>query len=275
MMILMMIQLESDYIYVNLYWGIAHFIAGICSLFILKVVFKVGLTFRGIGQIGLALKEGWPIFVSNVAGYVSTNSYIVVLGFFTSGLMLGFYSIAEKLYLAVRYLPVILFHTVYPKVCLLAADSFFDVTVFLRRFVRMASLLLIPITIALFASADYIIYFLAGQWIAESALLLRILCVAPFIAVLNIPPCQVLLAYDFKKSYTIVSIGGALISIIFNLILVQYFYIVGTAVSVVLTEIFVSLGYYLYFRVFHQQYSIFNIFRPSFAVSLTKDEGRN
>lgn len=59
---------------------------------------------------------------------------------------------------------------------------------------------------------------------------------------MNIPAYQTLLAYNYKNSYSIILIMGAVINIILNFILANFYGANGTAISVLITEFFITAG---------------------------------
>jgi len=160
LLIFLFIQSPEDYLMVNVWFGVGSFIAGMISLGI--ILFKLGINvqFREIQHALDPIKNSTSIFISNLTGFVSTNSYLIVLAFFVDAMALGYYSIAEKIFIAMRAMAVILHQAVYPKVCLLAQDSVEAVRAFFRSFTRITLLLLIPVCLLVYLLSDYIIYFL-------------------------------------------------------------------------------------------------------------------
>lgn len=247
----------SDYIYVNLLLGASNFLAGIISIGIIWRKFKISISISaGYFNIIKELKEGWHLFISSFTVFVSTNSNLLILGFFANPVVLGYYSIAEKLYMFLRAIAIVLYQGIYPRVCLLANESFAKLLKFLRQFVRVVILIFLPVCFFTFILADEIIFYFAGDYVPTSALLLRILSFAPLIAALNIPACQTLLAYDFKKSYATVSVSGAIINLLLNFILIPLFMAFGAAISALITEILVTMLLYVFLNKYHNHYSI-------------------
>jgi len=251
--IILLVRGEGDYIYVIFYLGVSNFISGLFSLLIMKVGFGIEFWKLRFDETVNILKSGSQIFVSNFATFVSTNSYITVLGFFVDSLTLGYYAIAEKLFIAMRAVAVVLYQAVFPRVCMLAMESKEKLIRFLRGFVRGALVLLLPLTAGVFA----------GEYIAQSSFYLRILCFAPLFAGLNIPACQVLLALDYNRDYMIVSIIGAVISILVNLLMINIWSATGTAIAALTNDLLIALLFNL--TVAHKKSfsSFFSIFRLS------------
>ena len=105
---------EDDYMLVPLLNGLGFIVGGIYSLWIISKHFHQKFIFQSKEAIMIHFKDSSQFFLSrlSVSIYTSTNAF--VLGIFTNNTMVGYYSIAEKLYSAMQgvYQPII--NTVYP-----------------------------------------------------------------------------------------------------------------------------------------------------------------
>ena len=68
------------------------------------------------------------------------------------------------------------------------------------------------------------------------------MCVATVIVCLNIPAYLVLLAANRKKNYLRIFTIGTLLNVLANIILVHFFDATGTVMSVIITELFITIG---------------------------------
>jgi PST family polysaccharide transporter len=82
---------------------------------------------------------------------------------------------------------------------------------------------------------------------------MKILSTVPIIVVLNIAPYQTLLAYNQKKTYSKIIIYGAILNIASNIILSNLFGAIGTAISIIITELFITIAFYYSLKKFYQQ----------------------
>ena len=73
-------------------------------------------------------------------------------------------------------------------------------------------------------------------------LLLRMLSFVPVIVCLNIPANLILLALNQKKSYLRISILGTIINVFVNTLLVNVWGATGTALAIMITEVFITIG---------------------------------
>jgi O-antigen/teichoic acid export membrane protein len=95
----------------------------------------------------------------------------------------------------------------------------------------------------LFSFSPFIISLFLRHDSGHAILLLRVFCLAPVIVCLHIPASQLLMANNQKKSYLCVLTWATVINIVCNLLLVQVWGSVGTVISVLLTELFITIGF--------------------------------
>ena len=192
-------------------------------------------------KISFFLKDSWSIFYSNFAVNIYVVSNTIILGLLTSNIVVGYYSIAEKIVGAIRSIGAILFQVLYPRTCDLAKSNIFKAFNFTKRIIIPASIILLFLGFLLIIFSHELIILLTGKLIIESTIALSILAFVPVIVILNIPAYQILLATNQKKTYAFILTGGAITNVFLNFVLAYYFSYVGTAVSVVLTEITITV----------------------------------
>ncbi|RDV16448.1 flippase [Pontibacter diazotrophicus] len=239
------ISQAQDYLYINLINGISLIIGGVISLIIVFKKFNLKFTIPGINQIIQQLKDSWSIFFSTISVSIANNTNIVILGLFASPLVIGYYSIAEKVFQIMRTFAVILYQVVYPRICMLAERSFSELAIFLKLIFKAILLTFLPLSVLVFILSDYIVYLVAGEYLSEASLVLRIICFGPLMAALNIPPAQTMLAYRLTKSFTIIVSIGAAVNVGLNFILAYYFKATGTAFSILATETLITILLYI------------------------------
>jgi len=255
--IFVFISEPQDYLYINLINGVSLVVGGVISLIIVFRKFGLQFSFPSLTRIRRQLVDAWSIFFATIIISVSNNTNIVILGIFASPLIIGYYSIAEKVFQIMRTFAAILYQVVYPRVCILAQESFEALANFLHKLLKAIMLVFIPLSLIVFAFADHIVLFIAGKYISEAALVLRIICFGPFMAALNIPASQTMLAYKLNNLYTVVLSIGAVINVALNFTLTYHFKAVGTASSIMITEtISTGLLYYALHRK-HPHYTFF------------------
>ncbi len=107
--IFVFINEEADYILVPVFNGLGFIVGGVYSLWIIKKYFKQGFKLQKINVLISYFRESSQFFLSRVSVVLYTSANAFVLGLFTNTTMVGYYSIAEKLYQALQglYSPIV------------------------------------------------------------------------------------------------------------------------------------------------------------------------
>jgi len=241
-LVFIFIHQKADSILYLLFFGIGNILAGLLSIYLAIRIYK--LKFIRPRRIDLIseLKEGWQITISSLTVNSYFYSNVFILRFFTSDLVVGYYSIAERILFGVRQIITLFAQVAYPHVCRLAKKSKQEANVFFKQ-IYLPFLLLIfcGCCILFFFSKQIIFIFISNEYFLP-VLLLRLLSFVPVIVCLNIPAYQILLAFDHKKSYVRVLTLGTVVNLIANILLVNVWGATGTAISIIITELFITVG---------------------------------
>ncbi|MGB9801323.1 MAG: polysaccharide biosynthesis C-terminal domain-containing protein [Arcobacter sp.] len=128
--------------------------------------------------------------------------------------------------------------TIYPYISNLASKSKKEAIKFIREIVGGLSFALSTI---LFIFAKVMVHLLAGNKYENSILILKILSFLPFVIGLsNVFGNGFLLNFNLKDYYFYAAFIGCIINILLALILVPFIGAIGTAVSILLAEAFVT-----------------------------------
>lgn len=235
----------------------AAIVTGCASCWIVLTRFGVRYVAPTAAAVRASLRDGWHIFLSTCSINMYVNSNVLILRLLTDEATVGYYYVAERCVTAVRGLASTVFQAIYPHACATAMES--DDR--FRRFFRRTALPLLALFgaagLALFASSRYVVHFFTGEPAGPAVTILRILAFVPLVVAANIPAYQTLLAYDLKRSYTAVLVSGSALNVMLNLALASRWQGTGTAVSVLLTELFITAGLYLVIELRHRDHSLF------------------
>lgn len=236
------IKNKSDDFLFLFFMGIGNIIAGAASIVIACRVFKLIFKKPGRADIVQELKEGWHFTVTNLSMNTCQYANIFVLRFFTNDFVVGYYSIAERIYFTLKQALVIFSQSIYPRVCQLIEKGKSQLLLFLKKVYIPFLLCIIAGSILLILLSPRVLYFFSGKEAVHSVFILRMLCIVLVIVCLNIPSTLILLAMNRKKSYfRIYTLGGA-VNILSNIILVYFFQTTGTIMAIFITEIFITAG---------------------------------
>jgi PST family polysaccharide transporter len=256
-LVFVIIKSENDFLKFVLLNSVISIIMGIVSLCIVLKIYKVKYVKPDLKTLKENIKEGWYIFISSFSINMYISSNILILGIFASKSVVFYYYIVDRVITAVRSLVSIVFQTTYPYICRLAGESLDKLKRFYRKVFVPLYVCLFLGCLLMFVLSDIIIYLFTGKYLVQSAIVMKILSFVPLIVALNIPAYQTLVAYGQKKSYTLVLLSGSVLNIFLNLVLAYKFLYYGTAVSVLITELYITIGLYLIVEIRHKNYSIF------------------
>jgi len=241
-LVLVFIKAKSDSFLFLLFLGSGNIIAGLISILMAIRIFRLQLVRPRWSEILDELKNGWQIMVSNIS--VNTYQYanVFILRIFTNDLVVGYYSIAEKIFFAIRQILGIFSQAIYPRVCQLAMKSKEEISTFFSSFYLPFLWLVIALSLGVFIFSPQIVQLFLSEKPELAVLLLKVLSLVPVIVCLNIPAFQLLLAFNQRNSYSTILGLGTIVNIVANLILCKNWGALGTCISIVITELFITIG---------------------------------
>jgi len=186
-LIFIFIKVESDYILVPILNGFGFILGGVFSISIVSKIFKQEFKIQSLNIIVKYFKDSSQFFLSRVSVTVYTSANAFVLGLFTNTTMVGYYSIAEKLYQAILgvYKPVV--QVLYPYV---AKER--DLKLFKKIFLFVVIINTMGIILLYFLGEDIFNLFFTQNIGIESIRVFNIFLVVSLIVVPSI-----LLGYPF------------------------------------------------------------------------------
>lgn len=257
-LIFIFINTPNDYALVLLFLGLGNIMSGLVGILWLKNKYNIKYSIPQVLDIKKELYNGWSIFISNFSIVTYLNSNLFILGLFASNTVVGYYSVAEKIITAMRQPLVVFSQAIYPRICELAIESHKKIKEFYRQLFTPFMMIFLIASIFVFIFSTEIVNILSQAEDNEKAIyILKILCFVPFIVGLNIPAYQTLLAYKHHKSCSVILTVGSLLNIILNFVLAPKFLTLGTASSVIITEVFITIGLYLVLKYKHKEHFLF------------------
>jgi len=114
LLIFLFVKEDSDLYLLLLLNSITTLSIGIIALYIAIKKFNIRVSFQSCSRLLFYLKDGWYIFTSKLAVELYSTINIIILGFFTTPLIVGYYAVSVKIIHAVGSLLDPLTRTVYP-----------------------------------------------------------------------------------------------------------------------------------------------------------------
>ncbi len=247
--IFIFVKKEADYWKVPLLNSLGFVVAGSISLYVIFKNFNTRIKFPTKNAIIFQLKEGWHIFVSTVAISLYTISTPFILGVFTNNIIVGYYSAADKIIQAIKGLLGPFSQTIYPFINKKVVVSKEEGLKIIRKITVYVAVFTFSVSITVFVFVQEITFLLLGRNYFQSIAILKILTITPFlIGLSNVFGIQTMIPFGRNRAFRNILISASIINVILSLILVPIFNHYGSAFSVVLVELFVTISMFIYLQ---------------------------
>lgn len=172
--IFIFVQEKSDYYLVPLLTTIGFLVAGFWSLYLVKKEFDVSFSFQKIETIKYYLVDGWHVFISRFYVSLYTTTNVFLLGMFTNNTSVGYYSIAEKIVVAIGGLFDPANQTIYPFLARKYKENFSKFVELLKKIAIV--FLCLSFTLVLLSQyfKNEIVYLVSGEYNMEVISILSI-----------------------------------------------------------------------------------------------------
>jgi PST family polysaccharide transporter len=248
--IFIFIHTKSDYMYVPLLNSLGYLVAGIWALFLVRKKFKINFTWQNISILKATLLEGWHIFYSSLAVSIYTISTTFILGLFTNNIVVGYYAGADKIVQAVKGLYQPIATAIYPLISKKMNDDKKAGLNFIKIIIKYVCGYMSAISFVLFFFAEPIVHLLLGRQYQQSIVILKIMAFLPLIVSMsNIYGIQIMLNLGYKKMFSRIISIAAFLAIVLSLLLVPLYAALGTAITLLIVELFVTFAMYYYVQV--------------------------
>jgi len=253
-LILTLVRDTQDFPYVLACQGMAELVVGGVLLAIIKRYYLADrFTFPGLKTILQMLRKDFSLLYTNFILEFNATSGIIMLGFFTTNVLTGIFTVMYKLVQPLRILLVVFSQAIFPVVCQKVEESWRTATRFLyRSFLYFVGSFLIG-SLALYFFAGPLLEYFAGAGAIVYTWSFRLFLVGPFIILFNIPAVQLLLACDRKKEYAAIHVLSFIIKVTLDLWLINWLQIRGAIVSVIVVELLITCGLYFMLLKFKNQ----------------------
>src|SRR3990167_5036398 len=208
---------------------------------------KIRLIIPSMREVMQCLSEGRTLFLSQIAQgiYSSGNSFI--LGLLTNYTVVGYYSAAEKIVLALVGMIFPVTRAIYPRFIQMAAFSKDKVMLWGSRVLYIMGSVGVLIFAVLLIGAPLIVNILLGHEFDNSIDVLRILGILPLIIGITMSlNMQFTLPFGKDRAYTIIHVLAGPINLLLAFLLVPVWHQIGMAISLVITESVICVFSFIY-----------------------------
>ncbi len=188
-------------------------------------------------------KEGWHVFISTAAISLYTTSTTVILGFLAGPTAVGYFVAADKLRQAAQGLISPISQAFFPRVnSSMAKDKSLGFAV-IRKLLIILSIIGLSASLFLFIFSSQLVTIVYGENYKQTITVLNIIAFIPIIICLsNVFGIQTLLVLGKKKVFSRILIMSGILNVSILFPLAYYFKQDGAAISVLVTESFVTLS---------------------------------
>lgn len=236
------VQEQSDYWMVPLFTSLGFILVGILSIIVLKRNFGIIFSYQNKSILRFQLYEGWHVFLSTVTISFYTISSTFILGLFTSNIVVGYYTGAEKIIKAVKglYSPVL--KATYPLVSKKIHKNKQNGLKFLYKLTWIVGFVMLIISLFLLLFSESIVNLLLGENFRRSIVLLQIMAFLPFlISLSNIFGIQTMLNLGYKKEFSFFVLITAVVALVSSIILIPFYGEIGASVSLLIGELLITI----------------------------------
>jgi len=172
--IFVFVQEKSDFYLVPLLTSVGFLVAGVWSLYLVKKEFGVRFELQTVDTIKHYLMDGWHVFVSRFYVSLYTTTNVILLGLFTNNTAVGYYSIAEKIVVAIGGLFDPANQTIYPYLARKHKENFNQFVQLLKKISFIFLIISFSFLIVSELFKNEIVYLITGEYNLEVVSLLSI-----------------------------------------------------------------------------------------------------
>lgn len=213
------------------------------AAFVIPVLFLIHFKYRPkletsyLKQIKVYLSSSIVIWAIAIFAQVYNGFDIVLLGFFKSPEEVGFFTVARRAIGGATLLMVFLANALLPRLSsTFVTRDIKQFTSATHKFVRISVVLAVFALVPLIFFSDNIISFALGNEYLPASAPLKIMAVAFIFVLFNLPYSTGLIAAGFEKAVLKQVLASAIISVIFNFLLMPKYGMIGASISFFIAE---------------------------------------
>ncbi|WP_447759740.1 flippase [Sphingopyxis panaciterrae] len=241
LLVVLFVKRPEDVLLVPLFEAITVFASSVVALVLARRRFGVWAVRPNLSRIRTQFRDGGPLFVANLSVQFYTTANMIVLGFILGPVAVGAYSLAEKVYSALRGLLGPFVQAIFPSMTRMFDKSQAEFSQIYRDVLRTLVLILSAVGLALFIAAKPLIWLAAGVANDTAIDTLRVFAIAfPFALGSFLAPMLVVR----KRSPELmrITIIGGLIGLVLSPSLSWVFGPAGAAATVLAVQAYNSVA---------------------------------
>lgn len=236
---------KTDYIYINLWWGIGMVAANGIGFF--YIVQKYSFTFGFVTphQVRTQLRENFSMFFSQIFVSIQLYSPLILIGFLGNPTMTGIYRVVDQVVVIFKTYILLFFNFAFPRVCYLLAESASSGLRFWKRYNGANLALIILAMLAVYISAEPIVTYFHPEQTDLIAGMLRFAVLIPTTMAVSVPLKQLVLGWNFQKFYINSTMALVLVNALLIILLLPIFGIYGVLASIAVIELVTAVLFFV------------------------------
>ena len=236
---------SNDYIIAAFLQALVSVVSMLISLVYIVKKKWVKIDFFIKANVYSALKESFPLFLSNAATSIYTISFVLLLGYFSTAEQVGQYSAVEKIMRAACYLIFVpISQAFYPKIVSLATQEKKEALRLVKRILFFVIIVMLLIFILMYFFSSYLVGYLGKDYKNTISLFKIIAFVPVFVGTGGVVAQLGLLALggvEDKNNYQRVYFVAAIVALISIFATIPFYGANGAAISLLITEMTVCV----------------------------------
>ncbi|HHL0187781.1 TPA: flippase [Klebsiella pneumoniae] len=244
------VKSKGDLFYVALAQGASSFFVVLASLYYVYKSRWVTMVIFDLRGVIINIRGSFVYFISVASVSLYTTLPTLIIGFILGESSVAYYNIANTIRNAMQSLLNPIYQAIFPRVNNLYKSNKIDTVKFIKRSLFIIPCISLSFSIFIFFTGQYLILFFAKEVTHEVVVLLKVLCFIPFISsICNILGVQSILVFGFKKYFTCITVLAGLFNLATIYPLTISFGLVGSAISVLITELFILVSFFSFIKI--------------------------
>jgi PST family polysaccharide transporter len=251
-LIFIVIQEPSDYIYVPILNGFGFIIGGILSLWIVFYKFNQKFCFKNM-KIKEHIRNGFHVFLSISSSTILSATPILLIGTFLDYTMAGYYSAFEKLVSAIKSFFYIINQTFFPRLSKIFSESKEKYLILWKRLSIYTIISSVVLYIFLYFTSSFFLSYYLGANFIEHIYIFEILSVTIVLyTIINALGLNGLLVIGKHKQLSMSQIIPAIIFILISpIVLLKLGFITFLFLIIIADFVIIFIRIYFFKRIFN------------------------
>ncbi|KAA8999850.1 flippase [Affinibrenneria salicis] len=197
----------------------------------------------------ILIKDSVAFFISVLSVNLYTSLPTLIVGVVLGTESVAYYNIANTVRNAMQGLFNPISQSLFPRINSLYVSNYYDAKKLIMKSIKIVAIIFSLMSVSVFVLSPYIIYIITGYENEVIIIILRCLCIIPFVsAVCNILGVQTMITHGFKKQFSLLTLFWGVFNLIIIFPLIHWFGVLGSAWSVLITETLVLLSFYIFLK---------------------------